>query len=326
MKAILYQKYGDPSVLKLREVNKPEPTEDELLIRVKAVEVTKTDCEMRSFDFAVKWFWLPLRLALGFFKPKRQVLGSYFSGEVEAIGKNVTQFSIGDKVFGSSGFHLSAYAEYISLPSDASIIKKPELLSFEQASAITLGGINAFHYLQRANIQPGEKVLVNGAGASIGSFAVKIAKSLGAEVTAVDSVVKQEMLKKIGADHVIDFTQTSFIDSNTKYDVIFDMVAQSSYTGCIQSLKANGRYLSANPTFLTMLRSMITPMLTDKKVYFSFAQESKECLSQLVEFITEQGITPAIDSVVPMADIIYAHIRVETEQRCGIVVLTIDND
>ncbi|GLX77427.1 alcohol dehydrogenase [Thalassotalea insulae] len=326
MKAIVYRKYGATDVLEQQVLPKPEPSENELLIKVKSVEVTKTDCEMRSFNFAVKWFWLPLRLALGLFKPRRKVLGSYFSGEVVAVGCNVKEFSIGDAVFGSSGFSLGAYAEYISLPSDACLVKKPKELTFEQAAAIPLGGINALHYLQRVNIKKADKVLVNGAGASIGSFAVQIAKAMGAEVTAVDSSVKKAMLQEIGADHFIDYTKSSFLDTLEKYDVIFDMVPQSSYSGCIRLLKPNGRYLCANPTFIKMLRSVVTPIVTNKQVYFAFAPETKEYLIQLIELVEKQKILPAIDKVFSMERIIEAHQRVETEQRCGIVLLTINNE
>ena len=195
MKAITYSEYGPPEVLQVEEVDKPVLKDDELLIRVRAAEATKADCEMRSFKFSVKWFWLPLRLALGVTKPRRQILGGYFSGEIEAVGKSVTSFSAGDQVFGSAGLKMGAYGEYIALPERFCIARKPGNMSFIEAAAVPLGGLNALHFMRRANIQAGERVLINGAGGSIGAHAVQIAKAMGAEVTAVDSTIKQDLLR-----------------------------------------------------------------------------------------------------------------------------------
>jgi len=190
MKAIVYEKYGSPDVLSVKEVEKPIPRDDEVLIKVHAAEVTKADCEMRSFDFQVKWFWLPLRVAFGLIKPKKQVLGGYLSGEVESVGKDVSKFNKGDKIFGATKLRLGAYGEYVCLPDSYTLATKPCNVSFEAAAAAPLGGLNALHFLRKANIQKGEKVLINGAGGSIGTFGVQIAKAMGAEVTAVDSTVK----------------------------------------------------------------------------------------------------------------------------------------
>ncbi len=205
MRAITYGNYGPPDVLELTDVEKPVPEDDEVLIKVQAAEATKSDCEMRSFEYSVKWFWLPLRIALGVRKPRRQILGGYFSGEIESIGKDVTRFSAGDQVFGTSRLRLGAYGEYVALPEGYTIVGKPRNMSFAEAAAVPLGGLNALHFMRRAEIQAGEKVLINGAGGSIGAYAVQIAKSMGAEVTAVDSTIKEEMLRRIGADHFIDY-------------------------------------------------------------------------------------------------------------------------
>ena len=210
MKAIVYTQYGSPDVLQVKEIEKPTPSDDEVLIKVLASEVTKADCEMRSIHFQVNWFLLPLRVALGLYKPKKQILGGYFAGEVEAVGKDVSKFKHGDQVFGATKLRLGAYGEYICLPASYTIVPKPNNLSFEEAAAVPLGGLNALHFLRKANIRKGEKVLVNGAGGSIGTFGVQIAKSMGAEVTAVDSTIKEEMLRRIGADHFIDYTKEDF--------------------------------------------------------------------------------------------------------------------
>ena len=205
MKAIIYTEYGPPEVLQLQEVAKPVPKDNEILIKVMAAEATKGDCELRCFNFPVKWFWLPLRLAWGAFKPRKPILGGYFAGEVESVGKEVTKLKAGDEIFGSTGLHMGAYGEYLCLTASHTLAQKPHNASFVEAAAVPLGGFNALHYMRKANIQQGEKVLIIGAGGSIGVYGVQIAKSIGAEVTAVDSGIKEEMLKQIGADHFIDY-------------------------------------------------------------------------------------------------------------------------
>ena len=170
MKAITYTRYGSPEVLSLTNVPKPTPKDDEVLIKVRAAEATKSDCELRSFTFPVQWFWLPLRLAMGLFRPRRQILGGYFSGEVEALGKSAHKFKVGDQIFGSTGIRMGAYGEYMCLPESCTMVAKPVNMSFEEAAAVPLGGLNALHFLRKATIKRGEQVLINGAGGSIGSF------------------------------------------------------------------------------------------------------------------------------------------------------------
>jgi NADPH:quinone reductase-like Zn-dependent oxidoreductase len=323
MKAIIYSKYGPPEVLQVKEVDKPDPRNDEILIRVRAAEVTKADCEMRGFNFAVKWFWLPLRIALGIRRPRRQILGGYFSGEVVEIGKEVTQFSIGDEVFGAARLRMGAYGEYVALPASYTIVTKPDNMSFADAAAVPLGGLNALHFLRLANIQAGEKVLINGAGGSIGTHGVQIAKSMGAEVTAVDSRIKEDMLRRIGADHFIDYAKQSFAATGQTYDVIFDMVPGSSYSACIKALNRNGRYLSGNPRFSVMLRSVFTTRFSDKTARVAFAGETAEELRALKKMIEQGKIQSIVDEVYPMEQAADAHRRVETEQRLGAIVIEI---
>jgi NADPH:quinone reductase-like Zn-dependent oxidoreductase len=272
MKAITYANYGSPDVLQIKELEKPVPKADEILIRVQAAEATKADVEMRSFKFAVKWFWLPLRIAFGLRKPKRQILGGYFSGEVESLGTDVTQFSAGDRVFGATALRLGAYGEYVALPASYAIVAKPTNMSFAEAAAVPLGGFNALHFMRLAEIRPGNQVLINGAGGSIGLHGVQIAKSMGAEVTVVDSTIKENMLRQTGADHFIDYTKENFTALGRTYDVIFDMVAGSSYTACIKILKPQGRYLSGNPRLSVMIRSVITTRFTSKTARFAFVR------------------------------------------------------
>jgi len=324
MKAIVYTKYGSPDVLEVKEVKKPTPKDDEVLIKVHASEVTKADCEMRSFIFQVKWFWLPLRVALGLTKPKKQILGGYFAGEVESVGKDVSQFKKGDQIFGATKLRLGAYGEYVSLPANYTLVPKPNNVRFEEAAAVPLGGLNALHFLRKANIKKGEKVLVNGAGGSIGTFGVQIAKGMGAEVTAVDSNIKEEMLRRIGADHFIDYRKEDFTKCSQSYDVIFSMVAKSSYSECVKALKPKGRYLMANPRIFDMLRSVLTSKFTDKTAIFAFARETEEELLTLKEMIEEGKIKPVVDQIYSFEQAAEAHRRVETEKRLGTVVISVE--
>lgn len=326
MKAITYSNYGTPDVLKIKDVEKPIPKDDEILIRVQAVEATKSDCEMRSFRFAVNWFWLPLRIALGIRKPRRQILGGYFSGVVESLGKDVTEFSTGDAVFGAAGFRFGAYGEYVALPANYPIAAKPNNMNFAEAAAVPLGGLNALHFMRRAKIQSGDKVLVNGAGGSIGTHGIQIAKSMGAEVTAVDSTIKEDMLRRIGADHFIDYSKENFADMGQSYDVIFDMVAGNSYAASIKALRPNGRYLTANPRLWVMLRSVLTTRFSDKTATVAFAQESPEDLLTLKQMIEDGRIESILDKVYPIEQAALAHRRVENEQRLGAVVIAIGDD
>jgi NADPH:quinone reductase-like Zn-dependent oxidoreductase len=277
---------------------------------------------MRSFNFQVKWFSLPLRVALGIAKPRRQVLGVYFAGEVESVGKNVSKFKKHDPIFGATKLRLGAHAEYVCLPESYTLAPKPYNISFAEAAAVPLGGLNALHFLRKANIQNGEKVLINGAGGSIGIFGVQIAKAMGAEVTAVDSSIKEQMLRRIGADHFIDYTKEDFTKRGPTYDVIFSMVAKTSFSDCVNTLKPKGRYVMANPRISDMLRSVLTSSFTDKTAIFIFAGEKEEELLALKKMIEEGKIKPIVDKIYSFEQAAEAHRRVETEKRLGPVVIS----
>ena len=322
MKAVVYEKYGPPEVLHVKAVGKPAHRANEILIRVRAAEATKGDCEMRSFRFPVKWFVLPMRLLLGIRQPRNPVLGMYFAGEVEAVGPAVSKFKPGDRVFGSTQLKLGTYGEYVCLPEHGRLTAMPNNLSFAEAAAVPLGGLNALHFMRKARLQPGETVLVNGAGGSIGIYAVQIAKTLGAEVTAVDAAHKKEMLRGIGADHFIDYAKTDYTKNGRTYDVIFNMVARNSFAGSIRSLKPKGRYLIGNPRLSDLFRSVLTSLTTDKSVTVAFAQEKVEELTALKELIEAGKIRPVVDRVYPMEQAAAAHRRVESEQRIGMIVIS----
>ena len=323
MKAITYEAYGPPDVLHVRDVADPSTGDSEILIRVRAAEATKSDCELRSFRFSVNWFWLPLRLAFGITGPRKQILGGYFSGEVLATGKNATQFAEGMTVYGTTGLNFGAYGEFVALPADGTIVAKPSNMSFEEAAAVPLGGLNALHFLRLAKITPGEKVLINGAGGSIGAHGVQIAKAFGAEVTAVDANRKEGFVRRMGADHFIDYEREDFSRAENTYDVVFDMVPTSSYRACMRVLKQNGRYFTGNPRLSVMLRTALTNLFTDKRAGFAFARESKEELETLRDMIEAGEINAIVDKVFPMDQASDAHRLVETEQRIGAIVIAV---
>lgn len=324
MKAITYTRYGPPEVLAVSEVPKPEPGDDELLIHVRAVEATKSDCELRSFRFSVNWFWLPLRLAVGVFRPRRRILGAYFAGEIVEVGGNVSRFSAGDEVFGAVGLRMGAYGEYVAAAETSTIALKPSNMNFEAAAAVPLGGLNALHFMHLADIQGGDSVLIIGAGGSIGLHGVQIAKAMGAEVTAVDKALKEELVRRMGADHFIDYTRERFQDRDDKYDVVFDMVPTSSFSACMSALKPNGCYFTGNPRLSVMLRCLWTSRFTDKSASFAFARESIGELEALRDMIEAGQVRSIVDEVLPMEEVADAHRRVEDETRLGAIVLSIE--
>jgi len=323
VKAILYKKYGPPEVLTVGDFATPAPRENEVRIKVYAAEATKADCEMRAFKYPVKWFWLPLRLAIGVFAPRNPILGGYLAGEIESLGAKVQNHKVGERVFACAKLGFGAYGEYICLPADGTIVPLPNNLSFEQGAAVPLGGLNALHFLRKAKLKAGETVLINGAGGSIGNFAVQIAKSWGATVTVVDSAHKESVLRRIGADHFIDYEREDFTKNKIRYDVIFDMVPSSSYSACIASLKPHGRYVMGNPSMAKMLRSTLTGKVSNKQAMFAFAGETIEELQALKEMIEAEKISPTVDNIYSMTDAVAAHYRVQTEQRVGSVVIRI---
>src|SRR6266496_760620 len=237
MKAIVWTKYGPPKGLQVQEVAKPTPRDHEVLIRIYATTVTAGDIQLRSFKIPIL-LWLPVRLFLGFIRPIRiKILGQELAGEIEAVGKDVTRFKKGDQVFAWTGLRLGAYAEYTCLPEKGVLAIKPSNMTYEEAATLPVGGLEAVHFMRKGNIQSGEKVLINGAGGSIGTFAIQLAKYFGADVTGVDTTEKLDMLRSIGADHVIDYTQADFTKSGQTNDVIFDVIGKSPFSRSVRSLK-----------------------------------------------------------------------------------------
>jgi NADPH:quinone reductase-like Zn-dependent oxidoreductase len=329
MKAVVWTKYGPPDVLELRDVEKPTPKEDEVLIRIFATTVTAGDSEMRSLKlpFIIS---LPMRIWIGFRKPKENTIpGTELAGEVEAVGKDVKRFKEGDQVFGSAGMDFGANAEYICLPEkpgemEGGVAIKPVNMSYEEAACVPFGGRDALHFLRLGNIQNGQKILINGAGGSIGTFGIQLAKNYGAEVTAVDSTSKLDMLRSIGADKVIDYTQEDFTQNGEVYDVIFDVIGKMSFSRSKRSIMENGTYLLANPQ-RQMVQGLWTRMTSDNKVVMQTASGTIADLIYLRELIEEEKIKSVIDRTYPLEQIVEAHRYVEKGGKLGNVVITVDN-
>ena len=253
MKAIVYTEYGSPDVLQLKEVEKPTPKDNEVLIRIYATTINFGDMMARNIKaisprkFNMPFlFWLPARLAFGFRKPKKNILGSEFAGEIQAVGKEVKRFKQGDQVFGYRGQSMGAYAEYLCMSEDGVLAFKPANMTYEEAAAVPYGALTALSLLRKVNIQSGQKVLINGASGGIGSAAVQLAKYFGAEVTGVCGTPRVKFVKALGAEKVIDYTNEDFARSGETYDLIFDILGKSSFSRCKSSLRPNGRYLFAS--------------------------------------------------------------------------------
>jgi NADPH:quinone reductase-like Zn-dependent oxidoreductase len=313
MKAIIWTKYGPPEVLQLKEVEKPTPKDNEVLIKIYATTVTAGDCEMRRMKTALKFRYL-MRAYVGVMRPKRiTILGMELAGEIESVGKNVTLFKKGDQVFAATGFiGMGAWAEYICLPgetkepekSDQAILAiKPTNMTYEEAATVPVGGLEGLYYIREGNIQSGQKVLINGAGGTIGTFAVQFAKYFGAEVTAMDSTKKLEMLRSIGADHVVDYTKEDFTKSGETYDFILDIVGKISSSRGKKTLKKTGIY-----------RNVRKGKLVKSKT---------EDLLFLKELIEAGKIKSVIDRSYPLEQIAEANRYVETGEKTGHVVITL---
>lgn len=326
MKAIVWTKYGPPDVLQFREVEKPIPKDDEVLIKVHAATVTAGDCEARGLKFPF-WLSLPMRLYIGFSKPSRRViLGQEVAGEIVALGKDVKRFKVGDPVFGATGFRFGAYAEFCCLPAesdDGVLAIKPSNMSYEEAATVPTGGLEALHFLRKGNIRSGEKILINGAGGSIGTFAVQLAKHFGAQVTAVDRQEKLDMLRSISADHFIDYTREDFSKDGGIYDLVLDVVGKGTFSRSLRSLKPNGCYLLANPQLSSMLRGTWTSLSSKKKIVFDVAKREVEDLLVLKDLIEAGKIKAVIDKCYPLEQVAEAHRYAETGHKKGNLVITV---
>jgi len=327
MKAIIWTKYGSPDGLQLQEVEKPTPKDNEVLIKIHAATVSRADTEFRRLKLPFL-FAIPIRIYLGVIRPTRiRILGTEFAGEVVEVGKDVTQYQTGDQGYGYTGLGMGTYAEYICLSEKPSALasvmsKRPTNITYAEAAAVPFGGLEALHSLDRVHIQRGQKVLIVGAGGSIGTYSVQLAKHYGADITGVDSGRKLDMLRSIGADHVIDYTREDYTKNGQTYDVIMDTIGGSPFAGSIKSLNENGTYLNVNPKMIHRLQMGWTKGKSNKKLLSWEAGYTTKNLLRLKELIEAGTIKPVIDRTYPLEQIAEAHRYVETDQKMGNVVIT----
>lgn len=324
MKAILHTKYGSPNELQLKEVVKPVPKDNEVLIKIHATTVTTTDCNVRNFTFVSKSFKLIARLMFGFNKPKINILGIDLAGEIEAVGQDVKLFNVGDLVFGTPGISFGAHAEYICMPEKGVLVKKPTHMTYEEAAAIPLAGNTALFFIRDlGGIMAGQKILIHGASGAIGTYAVQLARYYGAQVTGVCSGTNAEMVKSLGADKVIDYTKENFTESDERYDFIFDVVGKTTFSACKDLLKPKGIYLENVMELKDMLTMMWTSIIGGKKMKGGVSKESVENLNFLVELIASRQLKPVIDRSYPLEQTAEAFKYVELSHKKGNVVITI---
>ena len=332
MRAVVYTEYGPPDVLHLEEVKKPVLQDDEVRVRVRATSVNYGDLTARDFrnvspgEFNMPFlFWILGRVAFGLRKPRTNILGSEFAGEIESVGKGVTRFREGDHVFGYLGQTMGAYAEHLCMAEDGEIAIKPSNVSFEEAAVVPYGAITALNLLRKGDVRSGQKVLVNGASGSIGSAAVQLLKHDGAEVTGVCSTPRLEFVKSLGADEVIDYTKEDFTESGETYDLVFDILGRSSFSRCKRVLKEGGRYLLASFKMKQLLQMLWTSRIGNKKVICALAPETSGDLPRIRELIEAGAFKAVIDRRFPLAETAAAHRYVEDGHKKGHIAIIVDD-
>jgi NADPH:quinone reductase-like Zn-dependent oxidoreductase len=323
MKTIIYTQYGPPEVLHPAEVDKPVPLDDEVLIRVRATTVSVADFRCRSFTVPLS-FWIPARLALGMLKPRRPILGGELAGEIEKTGKDVTRFKKGESVFAATIMKSGTYAEYACLPESGAIATMPANMTYEEAAAVPIGARAALHFLRKANIKAGQKVLIYGASGSVGTFAVQLAKYYGAEVTGVCGPSNLELVRSLGADAAIDYTREDFAAKGAIYDVIFVAVDKGSFPQCMKALRSKGVCLNATTPVRTV-RMRWTALTSDKKIFTGEHPNGEADDLVFLRGLIEKGaLRSAIDRRYPLDQIVEAHRYVDQGHKKGNVVITIE--
>lgn len=322
MRAALVTRYGSPEVVRVADVPRPAPKPGEILVRVRATTVSSGDARVRSITVPTG-FGLLMRLVLGFFGPRQPVLGLELSGEVAAIGAGVTRFRVGDAVIAYPGAAMRAHAEYVILAEDGNVIAKPESLDFEQAAALSFGGLTALHTLATiARVGAGERVLILGASGTVGLAAIQIARHLGAEVTAVCSGANAELVRDAGATHVIDYGREDFTRNGQRYDVVMDCIGVTSYAACRASLARGGRLVRVVASLLGQLAAPLQGRLSGHRVFAPVSAGNVEDMRTLAALARTGAYRPVIDSRYPLERIASAHARVDSHRKRGSVVVT----
>jgi NADPH:quinone reductase-like Zn-dependent oxidoreductase len=323
MQACIYEEYGPAGVVKLAEVDKPKVAVDELLVRVVAASVTTADWRFRAAVFPPV-FWFFGRLMLGLFRPRNPILGMDFSGVVDSVGSNVTRFRVGDAVFGAtSAMRRGAHAEYVAIKESAAIIPKPASLTHELAAAVPFGANSALAFLRDfAQVQSGQRVLIVGASGGVGIWAVQLARHFGAEVTGVCSTRNLELVRSLGAHHVVDYSAGAFLRSGAGYDLIFDTVGVTTFADCKDALSAHGVYLPLNSGLKEIVQALLTAPSRGKKVKYAVSGNTREGLETIVTLVEAGILEPVVDQVYPMAQIADAHRHVEGRHKRGSVIVT----
>ena len=318
MKAITFRNYGPPQILQLNQVAKPIPKDNEILVRIFATAVNSGDIRLRKAD---PW---AVRLLLGLTKPKINILGGVLSGEIEAIGKNVTKFKVGDQVFGATGMSFGAYADYKCLPEEGILAIKPVNITHTQAATIPFGASTALYFLKKAGIKSGQKVLIYGASGAVGSAALQLAKYFGAEVTGVCSTPNIELVRSLGANRVIDYTKEDFTTNKETYDVIFETVNKLSFSASIKSLKKNGTLILGASGLSQQLHGIWTSRTSSQKIIFGMIKQKAEDIIFLKELIERGFYKPVVDRTYSLAQMVEAHTYVEQGHKRGNVAITLN--
>ena len=325
MKAIVYERYGPPEVLELKEVAKPTPRDNEVLIKTYATTVTSADWRVRSLNVPTG-FGLLTRLVFGVSKPKQPILGSELAGVIESVGKDIRKFKVGDQVFAFSDASMGCHAEYKCMPQDGAVVLKPPSLSYDEAAALSFGGTTALDFLRRGKLQSGEKVLVNGASGGVGTAAVQLARHFGANVTGVCSTTNMELVRSLGASQVIDYTKEDFTQNGETYDVIVDTVGTAPFSRSKDSLRAGGRLLMVLAGLPDMLQIPWVSMTSSKKAIAGPSAVRAEDLRFLAGLAQAGEFKPVIDRRYPFEQIAEAHRYVDTGRKKGNVIITLEHD
>lgn len=322
MRAAVYEKYGPAEVVEIKNVDRPHPNDDEVLVQIHATSVTTADWRLRASAFPTIT-WLPGRLIMGVFAPRNKVLGGEFAGRVVSIGSNVTEFKLGDEVFGFAE-SFGAHAEYIAVPATGTLVKKPSAISYEEAAAVPFGALSALQFLRDfGNVQAGQDVLVLGASGGVGVFAVQIAKLMGAKVTGVTSTANVDLVRSLGADHVIDYRNQDFAKSGLKFDVVIDPAGITTAAKAKKVLRPNGTFVPLEISFSIIMAALRGSMFGGQQVKIGISGTTKPDLKKVAQWLASGAMQAVIDSTYAFEDIRDAHRKVEGRHKTGAVVVTL---